>query len=70
MHVGDIVRMSAIRARYRYDGDKKPGVSEVNYSAPKGQFFVVLLLGTEPRDGSRPFDPNDALRALGWKEPK
>jgi hypothetical protein len=37
-----------------------------DYTAGKDEVFVVVLLGTEPKDGSAPLDPVQRLNEMGW----
>jgi hypothetical protein len=47
--------------------DEKPSPNlTATIKAPKNQVTVVLVLGTEPRDGSMPIDLESAMKELGW----
>jgi hypothetical protein len=39
------------------------------FSAPKGQQFVFLYLGWEPRDGSKVLDVIQVMKDMGWTPP-
>lgn len=60
MRVGDVVLTTSLKIR---DQPVKPTL-ELGYKAPKGEGFVVMILGTT--DGKTPFDAEKALNALGW----
>ena len=60
MKVGDVVPMTYIRVVHDNGW--------TGYKAPKGERFLVVLLGSEPVDGSRPLDPAAVFHALGWVE--
>ena len=40
---------------------------QIKYGAPKGEVFVVVLLGTQKKDGSSPLDIDQAMARLGWQ---
>lgn len=58
MKVGDIVSTHGLTA---YSGRNSFG-----FKPPEGHRFVVLVLGSEPKDGSAPLDAEAVLRRLGW----
>jgi len=58
MNIGDVVNMAGCEVM--------DGSSTYGYKANKGEFFVFLFLGKEPRVGSCPLDANRALKGLGW----
>jgi hypothetical protein len=58
--VGDVLPMKSIRVVH--------DTGWLNYKAPPGERFLVVLLGSEPTDGSRPLDPHAVFRELGWVE--
>jgi len=58
MKVGDCVSTRNIR---HYSG-----TSWFGFKAEKDKQMVFLYLGQEPKDGSLPLRPDDALKALGW----
>jgi hypothetical protein len=60
MKVGDVFPTKSLRAVHP--------TGWMDFKPPKGEQFVVVLLGSEPTDGSRPVDPVAVFRALGWKE--
>lgn len=60
MKVGDVLPMASIRVVH--------ATGWLNYKAPKGERFIVVLLGSEPVDGSKPIDPKAVFNALGWHE--
>jgi hypothetical protein len=39
---------------------------QLSFKAEKGKVFVLLLLGIEARDGSKPLDAVAVLDAMGW----
>ena len=43
-------------------------LSEI-YTAPKGQQFVFLYLGYEPKDGSKVLDVIQVMKNMGWTPP-
>lgn len=58
---GDVVSTKSIRVIL---GD---GYGWADFKAPKGEQFVLLLLGAEEvKAGGRKLDPIAALNALGW----
>lgn len=59
MRVGDVVTTGPSLTVYQ-------GRSSFGFKAPAGHRFVVLVLGTEPKDGSAPLDGDAVLRQLGW----
>lgn len=62
MIIGDVIRVRSLRAIRRNDDGK--WVAQIGYAAPKGQDFVVLLLGTASHE--EVFEPDKALNAMGW----
>lgn len=38
-----------------------------SYKAPKNQLFCFHLLGTEPKDQSKPIDFVEVMKQLGWQ---
>ncbi len=60
---GDSVRVGSLRIL----GDDPR--TAATWSPSKGRVFVLVLLGTEPKDltkGGEPLDRMEAMRALGW----
>lgn len=64
---GSVIRLNRFEARMRYYGAKGPGLERVTYNAPKGKFFVVMLLGVEDRSGKDRMNANKVLEEMGWK---
>lgn len=62
MVVGDLVNMTACTLV------SDDGSLRVSYRPPKGERFVFLVLGSEPKDGSRPLDPEAVMTAMGWQK--
>jgi hypothetical protein len=62
MKVGDVLPTKTLRVVH-------PG-GWADFKPPKGEQFVVVLLGSEPVDGSNPLDPIAVFHALGWQEEK
>lgn len=60
MQRGDLVNMTACTI-VSDDGDLR-----LSYRAPKGERFVFLLLGSEPKDGSKPLDGEAIMKHMGW----
>ena len=60
MKPGDVIYTSHIRD-YFY-----PEKGYVEYKADKKEEFIFVFIGVEPRDGSKPLDPNKRLNELGW----
>ncbi len=65
--IGDIVCMRIIKPRF--DTAEGKLRTELTYRAPKGEKFVLLLLGTVANGTEQDFDPDAALEALGWTGP-
>ena len=59
MKPGEVIYTTHIRASF-------PGMT-FDYSAGKKDYFVFILLGVEPKDGSKPLDPIKRLNELGWE---
>lgn len=59
MKPGDVIRTT-----YFQHHDSRMITS---WKAEKGKVFVLILLGTEDKDGPEILDPLDALRDLGWE---
>ena len=61
---GDSIRLASLRAL----GDDPRNYT--TWEPSRGRVFVVVLLGTEPKDlakpGAEPLDRMAALRNLGW----
>lgn len=62
MNVGDLVRMHSCVIQVEFP----EGSGSFTYRAPKGQRFVFLVMGVEPKDGSAPLDGIASLGELGW----
>jgi hypothetical protein len=62
MKVGDVVTTGGGLTVYQ-------GRSSFGFKAPAGHRFVVLVLGSEPTDGSAPVDPVAVLKGMGWTPP-
>lgn len=62
MKVGDVLPTKSLRVVHDNGW--------LNYKAPTGERFVVVLLGSEPVDGSKPLDPIAVFEELGWKRPE
>ena len=60
MKPGDLIQTSSIRIQYW------PEKGWDQYTANKKEGYVFIFLGVEPRDGSKPLDPNKRLNELGW----
>lgn len=60
MKVGDVIRTRNVRS---YFGNPEIR-GHAEFKAPKGEMFVLLLLGTESKD--KPLDPDARLEELGW----
>ncbi len=58
MNSGDVVKMNHISLN--------SGKLCLYYSAGKKDQFVLILLGVEPKDGSKQLDPVKRLEELGW----
>lgn len=58
LDIGGTVRLRTMRD-YRSTDPKAPGIIHMDYTAPEGRVFVVLLLGTEPR---YPKDDDEILK--------
>jgi hypothetical protein len=58
MKVGDVLPTKSLRVVH--------DTGWLNYKAPTGERFLVVLLGSEPVDGSKPLDPKAVFEALGW----
>lgn len=41
--------------------------AQATYKPPKGEVFVVLVLGSTLPEPEEPFDANEALRRMGWE---
>jgi hypothetical protein len=65
MRSGDLVNTSSITRQIRV-GDATLADS---FKAPKGQQFVFLYLGYEPKDGSKVLDVIQVMQNLGWTPP-
>lgn len=62
MRHGDVVPTKSLTVVFGSDGK-----SSASFKAPKGQQFVLLLLGVEDcKDGGQKLDPKAALNKLGW----
>lgn len=57
MKIGDVIRMT-------HFADTSPGLI-THWKAEKGQVFLAVLIGTEPKDGTALLDIGKAIRALG-----
>ena len=64
MQKGDVIRFTSIQER-------TDAPTLFGWKAPKGQQYVAVLLGVEPKDavGDAALDPIDALLSLGWTAP-
>lgn len=60
MQVGDAILTTSVTVR---DQPTKPTL-QVSYKAPRGEAFVMLILGTT--DGKSEFSVDEALNELGW----
>lgn len=64
LRVGRLIRLSDFRAIF------DDGVGYASYSAPRGEVFVLSLLGTEPKKmtakGAKNLDLVAAMAKLGW----
>jgi hypothetical protein len=60
MKVGDVLTVKYIRVVHENGW--------TGYKAPEGERFLVVLLGSEPLDGTQPLDPKAVFHALGWVE--
>ena len=61
---GDVVRLSSFEHRQKREDGRE---NRMGFSVGKGKKdrFVLLVLGLD-RDNGADFDPNEALRGLGW----
>ena len=70
MHDGEVIRITNFRNYFVPGRDtetgKEVGLVSVGYKAEKGQVFVAVLLGVEPKDGSAPLDLEATLNSFGW----
>ena len=42
------------------------GGTRFDYTAPKGEVFIVVLLGTEKQDGTERLDHQEVFKELGY----
>jgi len=64
MRVYDVIQMRSLKAEsFASDGKWR---SSVTYKAPKGQAFVLILVGAADLDKLEAFSADDALRDAGW----
>lgn len=59
MKTGDMIRMRNF-SYYEEDG------SRFDYTAPKGEVFIAVLLGTEKKDGTNPLDHKEIFEHLSY----
>lgn len=63
LKVGDMVGLNSLQTVVR-----DPEITmTLGYKPGRGQRFVCLFLGTEPKDSSNLLDGAAVLRALGWR---
>ena len=67
MKDGDVLPVSSVTVT-QYDNDGRFVRSE-SWKPPKGEQFMLLLLGSRPKVGVD-FDPVAALHRLGWTSPE
>lgn len=65
LNQGDVVHAAGITRRLCGDGITFADT----FKAPKGQHFVFLYLGWEPKDGSKPLDAIQVMKNMGWTPP-
>ena len=63
LHIGEIIRTRNIKQRFYSD----IVIGELGFNAPKGQEFVLVLLGVTKQGGD--FDARAALQRMGWTPP-
>jgi len=57
--IGSVIRMPSFQSH--------GGFGYVNYKAPKGEHFVMILLGSHKLGSDTPFETNKVLEKMGWK---
>jgi hypothetical protein len=62
MEPGNVVRLRNFR---HYTGEVL-GIQTMDYTAPAGHVFLVLLLGTEEKNKPNSVGPEELLRRMGW----
>lgn len=61
MRLGDVIKTKSVKVSIQ------DGVGYIEYKAPKGQGFKLLMLGVDSlRDEDEKFSGDQALNALGW----
>ena len=65
MNIGDTVRMDGCTIHE----DLGDATASLRFKPPKGQHFVFLFLGAEPKDGSAPLNARTLLTEWGWTPP-
>ena len=63
LSVGDVVTMPSYSRKVPI-GDI--AFTNLTYRASKGNCLVMMVLGEEPKDGSKPLDPVAVMKQLGW----
>ena len=66
MSTGDVLRLTSLRNNFVPDRKKEVGLLSVSFKAPKGEIFVAVFLGVEPKDGSAPLDIDAVMNMMGW----
>lgn len=62
LNTGNAVRLRTLKAMRRGPDGKM--ISEITWKPPKGEDFIVLILGTAKH--ADPVNPDAALREMGW----
>jgi hypothetical protein len=63
---GEVVRLRTMRI-YHVPPPIREGMIHEDWTAPEEHVYVCLVMGVEPRDGSKPLNVVSMLEALGWK---
>lgn len=64
MKVGDVVKTNSITIHF----DNLRGIQRETWKTRRGKRFVFLVLGYESQSDEKEFDPDQALRSMGWKK--